>query len=279
MKKFSRSLKAAQAIPGVRYALHEHQHEEYVPRHSPTPIEISSPIIFTGPVSGSGLAGSPTFADLAERDAYPAGQRYAGLICYVESEAESYQLKGGIENSNWEVMGSGSSFTVTGYMETLLDDGDAESARATLGVDPAGTDNSTDVTLTGVFNYLSITGQEITLNPIDLTGDVTNRLAFSNMAEIPTDSFVGRYDPGIGTMQTLSAAQATSLLITFTDSAKGLVPPSAGGSVNFLRADGVWAAPPSTSFASIAEVNAGTETDKAISPAVLAGSIIDGGTF
>jgi len=41
-----------------------------------------------------------------------------------------------------------------------------------IGVDPAGTDNSTDVTLdTSSHNYLSLSGQEITLGQIDISDD------------------------------------------------------------------------------------------------------------
>ncbi|MCX7646859.1 MAG: phage tail repeat domain-containing protein, partial [Rhodobacteraceae bacterium] len=40
------------------------------------------------------------------------------------------------------------------------------------------------------------------------------------------------------------AAAQTALLETFTATAKGLAPASGGGTTNFLRADGTWAAPP-----------------------------------
>jgi hypothetical protein len=40
------------------------------------------------------------------------------------------------------------------------------------------------------------------------------------------------------------ASAQTALLGEFTDGLKGLVPASGGGSSNFLRADGTWAAPP-----------------------------------
>ena len=49
--------------------------------------------------------------------------------------------------------------------------------RTSIGVDAAGTDNSTAVTLvTSSHDYLSISGQAITLGPIDLAADVTGDL-------------------------------------------------------------------------------------------------------
>lgn len=45
-------------------------------------------------------------------------------------------------------------------------------ARASLGVDAAGTDNSTDVTLAGSYDYLSLSGQQITLGQIDIATDI-----------------------------------------------------------------------------------------------------------
>jgi hypothetical protein len=44
-------------------------------------------------------------------------------------------------------------------------------ARTSLGVDAAGTDNSTDVTLTGTRNYVTIAGQVITVGEIDISDD------------------------------------------------------------------------------------------------------------
>lgn len=40
--------------------------------------------------------------------------------------------------------------------------------------DPVGTDNSTDVTLAGAYDYLTISGQQITLGQIDYTTDINN---------------------------------------------------------------------------------------------------------
>tara|TARA_A100001391_G_scaffold10558_1_gene6460 strand:- start:1235 stop:3703 length:2469 start_codon:yes stop_codon:yes gene_type:complete len=56
----------------------------------------------------------------------------------------------------------------------------AAGARSNLGVDPAGTDNSTNVTLAGSLDYITISGQEITRNAIDLAADVTGVLPVAN---------------------------------------------------------------------------------------------------
>ena len=60
----------------------------------------------------------------------------------------------------------------------------AGGARLTLGVDVAGTDNSTDVTLAGTSDYITISGQEITRNQIDLTSDVTGVLPSNKVKQI-----------------------------------------------------------------------------------------------
>ena len=64
--------------------------------------------------------------------------------------------------------------------------------------DPAGTDNSTDVTLAGSLDYITISGQVITRNAIDLATDVTGTLPIANG----------------GTGQTTAAAAANALLNT-----------------------------------------------------------------
>ena len=79
--------------------------------------------------------------------------------------------------------GTASVTTLSSFGRTLIDDADAATARTTLGVDAAGTDNSTNVTLvTTTADYLSIAGQAITLGQIDLTTDVTGALPNANLA-------------------------------------------------------------------------------------------------
>jgi len=57
---------------------------------------------------------------------------------------------------------------------------------AQVGADPAGTDNSTDVTLAGTPNYLTIVGQIITRALIDLANHVTGLLPDGNIASAST---------------------------------------------------------------------------------------------
>ena len=64
------------------------------------------------------------------------------------------------------------STTISSFGASLVDDADAAAARTTLGVDASGTDNSTDVTLvTTSHDYLSLSGQAITLGQIDISDD------------------------------------------------------------------------------------------------------------
>ncbi len=56
----------------------------------------------------------------------------------------------------------------------LSDLADAGTARTNLGVDAAGTDNSTDVTLAGSYDYITISGQTITRNQVDYNTDIAN---------------------------------------------------------------------------------------------------------
>ena len=73
----------------------------------------------------------------------------------------------------------------------LSDLADAGTARTNLGVDAAGTDNSTNVTLAGSLDYLTISGQAITLGAItndDLAGSITNAKLVSSAITIDGSS-------------------------------------------------------------------------------------------
>lgn len=57
---------------------------------------------------------------------------------------------------------------------TAISAGDKTTIQTNLGVDPSGTDNSTDVTLAGTYDYITIVGQTITRGQVDYTTDISN---------------------------------------------------------------------------------------------------------
>ena len=87
------------------------------------------------------------------------------------------------------------------------------------------------------------------------TGDVTSTagsvaltiangvVSLAKMANVSTSVILGRITAGAGVPEALTGTQVTTLLDTFTSGLKGLAPASGGGTTNFLRADGTWAAP------------------------------------
>ncbi len=125
------------------------------------------------------------------------------LTAYVGLSATS----GTIEKTGANSVGV---YTVTAAGKALIDDADATAQRSTLG-----------------------------LGSLAVLSSVAN----ANMANMATATFKGRTSAGSGSPEDLTATQATALLDTFTTSLKGLAPASGGGTSNFLRADGTWAAP------------------------------------
>lgn len=104
---------------------------------------------------------------------------------------------------------------------------------------------------------LGLTGTNSGDQTITLTGDVTGSgtgsfaatiaagsVTLAKQADVATARIMGRVTAGTGSQEALTGTQATTLLDTFTTSLKGLAPASGGGTTNFLRADGTWAAPP-----------------------------------
>ena len=68
------------------------------------------------------------------------------------------------------------------------------------------------------------------------------QILLEDPADVATARLLGRVTAGTGAAEALTGTQATTLLDAFTSGLKGLVPASGGGTANFLRADGAWAA-------------------------------------
>lgn len=81
---------------------------------------------------------------------------------------------------------------------TAISGGNKSTIQTNLGVDAAGTDNSTDVTLAGSLDYITISGQTITRNAINLGTDVTGSLPNASVS-------------GLGTLATLNEVNAATI--------------------------------------------------------------------
>jgi hypothetical protein len=101
------------------------------------------------------------------------------------------------------------STTISSFGASLVDDADAAAARTTLGVDAAGTDNSTDVTLAGTPDYITISGQTITRNQIDLTADVTGDLPISEGGTGASTAAAARSNLGVDAAGTDNSTDVT----------------------------------------------------------------------
>lgn len=80
---------------------------------------------------------------------------------------------------------------------------------------------------------------------------------------VNNNRFLGRVSGAGGDIEELTGTQATTLLDNFTSTLKGLAPLSGGGTTNFLRADGTWAAPPGASPGHVVKNNGTPLTQRA----------------
>lgn len=139
-----------------------------------------------------------------------------------------------------------------------------------LGRDTAGSGVVEEI---GVSGGIEFTGSGA-IQTSAFTGDVTktaggtsltisnNVVTYAKIQDVSaTSRILGRITSGAGDIEELTGTQATTLLDVFTDALKGLTPASGGGTSNFLRADGTWAAPGGTGHAIIngADVSALTQ--------------------
>jgi hypothetical protein len=77
----------------------------------------------------------------------------------------------------------------------------------------------------------------------------------AKLAAMPTLTIKGNNTGGSGQPLDLTVAQVNLILPVFTSTLNGLAPLSGGGSVNFLRADGTWAAPPGATSGTVTSVS------------------------
>jgi hypothetical protein len=148
-------------------------------------------------------------------------------------DAQLVDIAGLTPSDGGFIVGDGSNFVVES----------AATARASLGVDAAGTDNSTDVTLAGN-GYLALSGQQITAGDINLASHVTGALPVTNGGTGATSASAARAALGVDAAGTdnstdvtlagnnylsLSGQQITAGNIALTAHVSGVLPISNGG--------------------------------------------------
>jgi Lower baseplate protein N-terminal domain len=102
----------------------------------------------------------------------------------------------------------------------------------------------------------------------------------AKLATMPASTIKGNATGGVANPIDLTGTQATALLDPFTTTLKGLVPASGGGTTNFLRADGSFAAPTGTSASTFVAgvVDFGTIFEETTATVTIAASTIGAGS-
>jgi len=96
---------------------------------------------------------------------------------------------------------------------------------------------------------------DITVSGSGATWTIDNEaVTNAKLADMPAASIKGNNGVGLAAPMDLTVSQVADMLPLFDSVSQGVVPASGGGTSNFLRADGAWAAPASGSGNSVTAV-------------------------
>jgi hypothetical protein len=215
-----------------------------------TGVPTTRTISTTAPLTGGGALSSNL--TLAISDFVASGASHArGAVPDPGSVAGSTKYLR--EDGSWQVPPGTSSGTVSSVTATLpMTSSGGATPNVALNYDAA------SITLNGS-NQIQVAAQ---------AGDVTkpagsntttiaaNAVTNAKAAQMAAGTIKGNNTAGTANASDLTGTQVTAMLDAFTTSLKGLVPGSGGGTANFLRADGTWAAPPAGGGGTITDVSA-----------------------
>ncbi len=111
---------------------------------------------------------------------------------------------------------------------TAISAGDKTTIQTNIDVDPAGTDNSVNVTLAGSYDYLTLVGQQITLNQIDYSTDISNTPTIPNAPAIENNAGTPQLATGI------TAAEVRTVIDVDVAGTDNSTPVTLSGSYDYL---------------------------------------------
>jgi hypothetical protein len=121
---------------------------------------------------------------------------------------------------------------------------------------------------------------DITVSGSGATWTIDNAaVSLAKLSNLAANSIIGNNTGSSATPIALTVAQTTAMLDAFTSSLKGLAPASGGGTTNFLRADGTWAAPPAGGSVAWGSITGTLSSQTDLNTALNARLSLTGGTM